>query len=103
MQQVRAPAPRRPTRHLPAVLVSLFVVGCSVYANLSFTVTDRTDYRYFPPFRAYADFNMNDHLGAEYMNVARALVAGKGFADPFEEPTGPTAWMPPAFPCLLAA
>lgn len=44
----------------------------------------------------------HQHLGAEYYNVARALVDGRGFSDPFAEPTGPTAWMPPLYPALLA-
>lgn len=35
-------------------------------------------------------------LGQEYDNVARAVRNGRGFSDPFNEPTGPTAWMPPA-------
>lgn len=42
-------------------------------------------------------------LGAENDSIARAMRSGRGFADPFEAPTGPTAWMPPAFPTLLAA
>jgi hypothetical protein len=34
--------------------------------------------------------------------MARALAAGQGFADPFDRPTGPTAWQPPVLPLLLA-
>jgi hypothetical protein len=43
------------------------------------------------------------HLGAENFRIARALVDGRGFSDPFGEPTGPTAWVPPLYPALLAA
>ncbi len=46
--------------------------------------------------------SMNDHLGAEYDCIARALRAGRGFADPFQVESGPTAWMPPVLPCVLA-
>jgi hypothetical protein len=42
------------------------------------------------------------HLGAEYYNIALALVDGRGYADPFAELSGPTAWMPPLYPALLA-
>jgi hypothetical protein len=42
------------------------------------------------------------HLGAEYFNVAQALVDGRGYADPFAEATGPTAWMPPLYTVVLA-
>src|SRR5947208_16916318 len=44
----------------------------------------------------------HQHLGGEYFNIAQAIVDGRGFSDPFGEATGPTAWMPPLFPALLA-
>jgi hypothetical protein len=37
----------------------------------------------------------NAHLGAEYYNIASALVRGRGFADPFVVESGPSSWMPP--------
>ncbi len=48
---------------------------------------------------------MDDHFpfGWEMGRIARALVTGHGFADPFTGHTGPTAWCPPLFPWLLAA
>lgn len=45
---------------------------------------------------------LQPHLGGEYFNIARALLEGRGFSDPFGERTGPTAWMPPLYPALLA-
>jgi hypothetical protein len=45
---------------------------------------------------------VREHLGGEYGNIARALVRGRGFSDPFGEPTGPTAWMPPILPMTIA-
>ncbi|HUY82100.1 MAG TPA: glycosyltransferase family 39 protein [Acidobacteriaceae bacterium] len=35
--------------------------------------------------------------------VARALATGYGYANPFNGHTGPTAWVPPLYPLLLAA
>ncbi|MGH9664465.1 MAG: hypothetical protein ACRD9L_08600, partial [Bryobacteraceae bacterium] len=35
-------------------------------------------------------------------NVAYSLASGKGFASPFREDTGPTAWLAPVYPLLLA-
>jgi hypothetical protein len=35
--------------------------------------------------------------------IARALATGYGYADPFAGHTGPTAWVPPLYPLLLAA
>lgn len=87
----------------PVWVLCLGVAGASLYANLSFAVTRPEDYRFFPPFRAGFDRNRNQHLGAEYWSIAQSLHAGRGYADPFREPTGPTAWMPPALPAVLAA
>src|SRR4051794_8288994 len=42
------------------------------------------------------------NLHGEYFNIAKALHAGKGFADPFGAPTGPTAWQAPLLPGLEA-
>jgi len=78
-----------------------FVLTLTLYANASLLVTDRDTLRFFPPYIAGYDANANRHLGAEYMNIARALAAGRGFADPFFVESGPTAWMPPLYPALL--
>ncbi len=36
-------------------------------------------------------------------NIASALAQGRGFSDAFRKPTGPTAWLAPVYPSLLAA
>jgi 4-amino-4-deoxy-L-arabinose transferase-like glycosyltransferase len=45
-----------------------------------------------------------DHFafGYEMGRIARALATGYGYADPFRGHTGPTAWVPPLYPWLLA-
>ena len=89
------------------ILATLFVIGfvsaCSIYANLSFAVTDKANLKYFPPFRPYVNINGNRHLGGEYRQMARALAAGEGFSNPMDQPTGPTAWQPPILPLFMAA
>src|SRR5580658_11223716 len=35
-------------------------------------------------------------------NIAHSLVTGHGFSSPFRVDTGPTAWMTPVYPVLLA-
>jgi len=35
-------------------------------------------------------------------NIAYSLVAGKGFSSPFRRETGPTAWLTPVYPLLVA-
>jgi hypothetical protein len=42
------------------------------------------------------------HLGAEYHCISDSLARGNGFSDPFTAATGPTAWMPPLLPVLMA-
>jgi hypothetical protein len=45
-----------------------------------------------------------DHFeyGWEMGRIARALATGYGFADPFRGHTGPTAWVTPLYPLLIA-
>jgi len=41
-------------------------------------------------------------FGFETGSIAGAIARGEGFSSPFGEPTGPTAWIGPIYPCLLA-
>jgi 4-amino-4-deoxy-L-arabinose transferase-like glycosyltransferase len=45
-----------------------------------------------------------DHwkFGWEMGRVARSLYLGRGFSSPMYEPSGPTAWMAPVYPLLMA-
>lgn len=47
---------------------------------------------------------LDDHFdfGFEAGRVARSLVQGHGYANPFNGVSGPTAWLPPLYPLLLA-
>jgi len=47
----------------------------------------------------------DDHFqfGFEAGRIARSLVEGRGYADPFNGASGPTAWLPPLYPLLMAA
>jgi len=42
-------------------------------------------------------------FGYEMGRIGRAIALGRGFADPFGPPTGPTAWEPPLYPYLIAS
>src|ERR1700748_2548316 len=46
-----------------------------------------------------------DHFeyGWEMGRIARALATGHGYADPFLGHTGPTAWVAPLYPLLMAS
>jgi 4-amino-4-deoxy-L-arabinose transferase-like glycosyltransferase len=41
-------------------------------------------------------------FGWEMGRIGRAIASGRGFADPFDARTGPTAWEPPLYPYLIA-
>jgi len=43
------------------------------------------------------------HFGYETGRIARSIVEGKGFGSPLFEDTGPTAWLTPVYPYLVAA
>src|ERR1700687_2210614 len=45
-----------------------------------------------------------DHwpFGYEAGRIARSIALGEGFANPLFQKTGPTAWMAPLYPCLVA-
>src|SRR5579884_929050 len=44
----------------------------------------------------------NFGFGWETGRIARALATGRGFSDPLQGHTGPTAWIAPIYPFLLA-
>lgn len=44
----------------------------------------------------------NFSFGWEMGRIGRAIASGRGFADPFDGQTGPTAWEPPLYPYLIA-
>jgi hypothetical protein len=84
-----------------AIFLAVAIFGTSAYANLPHAFGLSRDYRWVPPFDG-RDLSMVDHLGGEHRSIAEALAAGRGFADPFREQTGPTAWMAPALPMIQA-
>ncbi len=46
--------------------------------------------------------DFRSHIGAEYDCIAQAIRKGRGFSDPFQIESGPTAWMPPVLPYVMA-
>ena len=41
-------------------------------------------------------------FGWETGRIARSIASGQGFSSPFQDATGPTAWLAPIYPYLLA-
>ncbi|NLE56483.1 MAG: hypothetical protein GX617_16215 [Lentisphaerae bacterium] len=79
-------------------IVDIVAVGAILLAFATIA-----DWRYRHPVESrWFDSDYNDHLGAEYDEIAHAIRAGRGFSDPFRTPSGPTAWMAPIMPFTLA-
>ena len=51
----------------------------------------------------FRPYDNHFQFGWEMGRIARALVTGYGYADPFRGHTGPTTWVAPLYPLLLAA
>jgi hypothetical protein len=47
-------------------------------------------------------YNQHFQFGWEMGRIARAMATGYGYADPFAGHSGPTAWVPPLYPLILA-
>jgi 4-amino-4-deoxy-L-arabinose transferase-like glycosyltransferase len=74
------------------VTVRMFWVGFAVrvaYMTLAHTYRIRL-------------FQDHFQFGWEMGRIARALATGRGYADPFNGHSGPTAWNPPLYPLLIA-
>jgi 4-amino-4-deoxy-L-arabinose transferase-like glycosyltransferase len=58
----------------------------------------------FPTARSpFATTPVEFSFGFETGSIAASLARGHGFSSPFGHPTGPTAWIAPIYPALLAA
>jgi 4-amino-4-deoxy-L-arabinose transferase-like glycosyltransferase len=54
-------------------------------------------------YRGFLDPERNNWLfGFEVGSIARSIVSGHGFANPFWVPSGPTAWVTPVYPYVVA-
>lgn len=84
-------------------LLCAIIFGLSLYVNFAYFFRENPQaLAFFPPFIEGVNLNHNTHLGAEYFFIAQAIASGKGFSNPFQVDTGPTAWMPPLYCYLLA-
>ena len=50
----------------------------------------------------FKSLEQNFGFGWEMGRIGAAIASGHGFSNPFNAPTGPTAWEPPLYPCLIA-
>src|ERR1700761_592446 len=83
-----------PTR-LKKLLASLpLILAVALVIRVSFVI----DYKAHNSDRAISVIPFLFESG----NIAHSIATGHGFASPFRVDTGPTAWMTPVYPLLLA-
>ena len=58
---------------------------------------------YIPPFVEGYSMSGQSRMGGEYLNIAEAILEGRGYSDPFGDETGPTGWSPPVLTYSMAA
>ena len=71
-----------------------WMVGIGFALRLAYILIAHT-YKFKTP-------DSNFSFGFEMGRIGRAIAGGRGFADPFDGQTGPTAWEPPLYPYLIA-
>ncbi len=83
-------------RKLPSLVTSVwFISALAFFARVGFVYHQQRNI----PYEALASVPFENEAG----NIASALAQGRGFGDVFRKPTGPTAWLAPVYPSLLAA
>jgi 4-amino-4-deoxy-L-arabinose transferase-like glycosyltransferase len=93
-QSVSAATPRRISDHqrFPSFLISMVVVALAIrLVVMVFLLPEQLE-----PARDHW------HFGYETGRIARSIVEGRGFSSPLFGDTGPTAWMTPVYPYLVA-
>jgi hypothetical protein len=83
------------TRRLRAVLGSLWTI---LLVAAALRIWFAWDYQQHLPHRALSAIPFLFESG----NIAASIATGHGFGSPFRVDTGPTAWMTPLYPFLLA-
>jgi 4-amino-4-deoxy-L-arabinose transferase-like glycosyltransferase len=71
-----------------------WIVGIALGLRIAWIILGHT-YRFKPT-------DNNFGFGWEMGRIGESLASGHGFSNPFDPPTGPTAWEPPVYPFLIA-
>ncbi len=80
----------------------LWIVIVAFAVRLGYIVIGHT-YRFGSHGRVLVAQNEKDFdFGFEMGRIGSSLAQGRGFSNPFNETTGPTAWEPPLYPFLIA-
>jgi len=94
-------ARRRWWAHARTSLLWMVIVAFGV--RFGYIVIEHT-YRFGSHSRVLVQANEKDFdFGFEMGRIGSSLAQGRGFSNPFNQTTGPTAWEPPLYPFLIAS
>lgn len=80
----------------------IVAVTTSLWLIVAVALAGRAGYAYQQVRETPPQILATDSFAQETGNIAMALATGKGFSSPTRRDTGPTAWLPPVYPVLLA-
>src|SRR5262245_10467165 len=89
------PPSAAPGRPLARMLRKPILVALTALVLRLVTMTAEHTYQIKPGQENYS-------LGWETGKIAYSIATGQGFSSPFQENTGPTAWVAPLYPYLVA-
>src|SRR3954463_14524154 len=94
--QAEAPVAHSPDAHTPAMWRRklFWIVLIGFLLRVGFVAVGHT----YKVNKLHGTFGYGWEMG----RIAQSLAEGNGFANPFQLPTGPTAWEPPVYPFLMA-
>jgi len=80
----------------------LFIVAASLWAILAVAVFARTWFAVDQSRKISPEVLVTVPFAQEAGSIAYSLSVGRGFSAPFRKDTGPTAWLAPVYPLVLA-
>lgn len=81
---------------------SLFILATSLWAIVAVAVFTRTWFAVDQSRKISPEVLATVSFAQEAGSIAYSLSAGHGFSAPFRKDTGPTAWLAPVYPVVLA-
>lgn len=87
------PTPDSPPENAPYRTLYTLLLVCGFILRFGFVLWKKT---YLPAN------GLMVQLGPEVFSIAKHIALGQGFSSPFYQDTGPTAWIAPVYPYLVA-
>ena len=83
--------------------IRILTLLCSIWFICAIALAARLGFLWYQQHAIPHDVLASVPFAQETGNIAYALANGKGFVNVFRQETGPTAWLTPVYPLLIAA